>query len=479
MNEDRERDRDEAVWPGVAPISKRSDRIALGTLLILLFTVSTGYGRTALEARKELANLGAEFKRSVFIESAKESDAVTVELFLEAGMNPTVADPDGKTALVWAATENHVKILELLAAANVDLDSSDSDPNGRTPLHWAASENSLDAVRFLIQAGADLNAVDNQGDNALLHAVKRNHGAVAKILLDAGIDVNAPDRNGFRPIMWATLRGWTEGFELLRGAGADLNARIRTATTVTDADTGGWYAVGDDSSILTMAASRGHAEIVSKLLETGVRPRTDDGVAALTKAASSGHSDVVKILLAAQVPVNGQDARNRTTLFYASQKGDAEVVRDLLAAGANEQMDLALMNATTAGYTPVVKMLMQAEAYAVFALDDWRKVVRVARERGYTKILEILQGSRNELTVDNREPTARDIRHFQGCLQAFGYDPGTMDGVLGEMTVKALQQFQGHRGLLETGSLDQATREALMEKGCPRIAALRRLLDRR
>lgn len=466
------------LGPGVQPISKRSGGIALATLMLLLLALSPGHGRTALEARKELASIGTEFKRSVFIESAKESDAVAVELFLDAGMNPTVADADGKTALVWAAIENHVKILELLAAAHIDLDGSASDSSGRTPLHWAASENSLDAVRFLIQAGADRNALDNQGDNALLHAVKRNNGAVARVLLDAGIDVNTPDRNGVSPIMWATLHGWTEGFELLREAGADLTARIRSATTVTDANTGGWYAVEAGSTVLTVAASRGHAGIVRKLLATA-RPNTEDGVVALTRAASNGHSDVVKLLLGTRVPVNGRDARNRTALFYASGNGDADVVRDLLTAGANEQMDIALINAASGGHTPVVTMLMQAGADAEVASDDWAKVVRIARERGYAAIIEIFERTRSEPSGENEEPTAQDIRHFQGCLQAFGYDPGTMDGILGDMTVKALRQFQGHSNLPETGLLDRATQEALMERRCPRIPASTRPSDQR
>lgn len=456
----------------ITTANRASRRSAAAALLLCLCTVSTGNARTALEARKELANIGTEFKRSVFIESAKESDAVAVELFLEAGMNPTVTDPDGKTAVVWAAIENHVKILELLAAAKVNLDASGSDPNGMTPLHWAARANSVDAVRFLIQVGADLNAVDNQGDNTLLQAIKANRGVVAVILLAAGMDVNAPDQNGFQPIMWTALRGWTEGFELLQHAGAELTARIRTATTVTDANTGGWYAVGEDSSLLTMAASRGHSGIVRKLLQTAGPSSIDDRVTALIQAATNGHTEVVKILLTAQVPVNSRDAHNRTALVYASQKGEAEIVHELLAAGANEQMDLALSNATRAGYAPVVKMLMAARAYADFALDDWKHLLAAARKRGNTEVFEMLQGSRSELTTDNREPTEQNIRHFQGCLQAFGYDPGTLDGVLGDMTVMALERFQGHSGLARTGSLDRATRAALMGKGCPRVAAL-------
>jgi ankyrin repeat protein len=441
---------------------------------MLLLMASIGHGRTALEARKELADVGIAFERSVFIERAKESDVVAVELFLEAGMNPTVADQEGRTAMVWAAIEDHVKILELFAAANVNMEGGAEDPNGRTLLHWAAGANSLNAAQFLIKAGADLNARDKQGDTPLLYAVKRNHEGVVKLLLDAGADVNARDANGFTPVLWATLHGWTEGFELLRAHGADLNVRVKTGATVTDSSTGGWYVVEAGSSILTIAASRGYTGIAKRLLETEARPNYGDGVSALIKAASNGHAAVVALLLDAEVPVDGRNAQNRTALFYASQNGDAEIVRTLLAKGATRQMDLALINAVTAGYGSITRILMQAGADADVALDDWRRIVRVARDRGYTNIVEMLRGPRTELVTDYREPTTRDIRHFQGCLQAFGYDPGSMDGVLGDMTVAALRQFQEQTGLLESGLLDAATRDALIEKGCPRIAAPRR-----
>lgn len=447
---------------------------AVFACLLLLFAGAAAQGRTPLEARKELANIGVDFERSVFIQRARESDAVAVELFLEAGMNPTVVDEQGRTAMVWAAIEDHVRILELFAAAGVDLEGAARDPERRTLLHWAARENSLGAARFLIEAGVALGARDEYGDNALHHAVKRNYEAMVELLLSAGAEVDAPDRNGLVPIVWATLRGWAEGFELLRRAGADLKVRVGTAGTITDAQTGGWYVVETGSSLLSLAASRGHADIVKKLLDAGVPPDGADGVAALTRAASGGHSEVVALLLEAQAPVNGRDALDRTALFYASQNGDAEIVRTLLAAGANEQMDLALMNAAGAGHGSIAKMLLEAGAGSEVALNDWRKLVHAARERGHTDVIEALKGPRTELVRDDRKLTTRDIRHFQGCLQAFGYDPGGMDGILAETTVEALRQFQAHAGLPESGLLNEETRAALIERGCPRIVAVER-----
>ena len=49
----------------------------------------------------------------------------------------------------------------------------------------------------------------------------------------------------------------------------------------------------------------------------------------------------------------------------------------------------------------------------------------------------------------------------QSKLAALGLDPGTLDGVAGNATKKAVQAFQQQSGLPETGVLDAATLEKL------------------
>ncbi len=46
-------------------------------------------------------------------------------------------------------------------------------------------------------------------------------------------------------------------------------------------------------------------------------------------------------------------------------------------------------------------------------------------------------------------------------LKALGFDPGPVDGMFTEQTAEAIRQYQRRYGLVVSGLLDSATREAL------------------
>ena len=46
-------------------------------------------------------------------------------------------------------------------------------------------------------------------------------------------------------------------------------------------------------------------------------------------------------------------------------------------------------------------------------------------------------------------------------LKALGFDPGPVDGIFTEQTAEAIRQYQRRYGLVVSGLLDPATREAL------------------
>ena len=54
------------------------------------------------------------------------------------------------------------------------------------------------------------------------------------------------------------------------------------------------------------------------------------------------------------------------------------------------------------------------------------------------------------------------IGQAQEQLKAAGFDPGSIDGVLGPRTREALRRYQASQGLPVTGQLDEATRQALL-----------------
>jgi peptidoglycan hydrolase-like protein with peptidoglycan-binding domain len=57
--------------------------------------------------------------------------------------------------------------------------------------------------------------------------------------------------------------------------------------------------------------------------------------------------------------------------------------------------------------------------------------------------------------------TAGDIQIAEAHLQAFGFDPGPVDGLLTAQTQAAVRAFQARYGLPGSGLLDRATRAEL------------------
>lgn len=54
-----------------------------------------------------------------------------------------------------------------------------------------------------------------------------------------------------------------------------------------------------------------------------------------------------------------------------------------------------------------------------------------------------------------------EVKQAQQALQQAGFDPGSPDGLPGQRTLAALQQYQRNQGLAANGRLDEATRNAL------------------
>jgi len=108
---------------------------------------------------------------------------------------------------------------------------------------------------------------------------------------------------------------------------------------------------------LRWESMRGHVEVVRLLLAAGA----DVHARALQWASIGGRVEVVRLLLAAGADVHAQDDE---ALREASMEGHAEVVQVLLAAGANVHAnnDRALRMASKYGHAEVVQMLLAAGA---------------------------------------------------------------------------------------------------------------------
>lgn len=323
---------------------------------------------SALIAKKASLNVRNDFGSTPIAQAAELGDARMAKMLLDAGAEPEGANPDGQTALMLAIKTGETSVVDLLIHAGANVNTIEKF-HKQTPLMWAAS-------------------------------APRNAGAIVKLLLSKGADfkpramftdwpsqITSEPRAQYRPVggltalLYAARDGCSECVDALIGAGADVNQPTPDGVTA-----------------LMLALDNDHNDVAKLVLARGANPKVWDwwgrtalyiaidrketldglrrkgGAQGATPAVSS--MEIINALLAANVEINAQllmerPSRSgnsgrfidpqlnigctplmRATIGDRSAKveawmigGDAEVVRALLAKGANP-------NINAAGLTP-------------------------------------------------------------------------------------------------------------------------------
>jgi hypothetical protein len=142
----------------------------------------------------------------------------------------------------------------------------------------------------------------------------------------------------------------------LRGAAASGNAAEVRRLLAARADANGAESPG--STPLGIAARRGHVEVIEALLAAGADPdrRDDTGNrwTPLVHAVHKHQNAAVRALLDGGAKVDETMGCRATALMFAAAYGNAEVVRELLARGADPYLEAcdgatALANAAGGG----------------------------------------------------------------------------------------------------------------------------------
>ncbi|KAH0286547.1 Palmitoyltransferase akr1, ankyrin repeat-containing protein akr1 [Aureobasidium namibiae CBS 147.97] len=147
------------------------------------------------------------------------------KLFDSGKASATSADPQGITALHWAAINGHYALCHYLLEAGANVDAKGGDAEA-TPVLWASKRCHLDVVNLLLQQGADPLLTDDQGYN-LLHSATLDGNVFQLILLlhQADVPVDIPDSQGHTSLMWAAYKGFPACLDVLLKWGADVHAR--------------------------------------------------------------------------------------------------------------------------------------------------------------------------------------------------------------------------------------------------------------
>jgi ankyrin repeat protein len=277
--------------------------------------------------------------------AATNGDAAMIGLLIAAGADPNAALPDGETVLMTAARTGDAASVKALLSHGAKVDATEHTL-GQTALIWAASENHADAVKALIEAGADVNrrsatlnfppfkwgvvgmvsTVLPKGSwTPLMYAARQNAIQAARALVAAGADVNAVDPEGTTPLLLAILNAHYDTAAALLELGANANQADQTGT-------GPLYAAVDMHTLAPMvgrpspkpSGTLEPPDVVKLLLSKGADPN-----AALKRPAFGKHHDLVGDAFMGE---------GTTPLMRAARTGDVEIMRILLAGGANPAM---------------------------------------------------------------------------------------------------------------------------------------------
>jgi ankyrin repeat protein len=225
--------------------------------------------------------------------------------------------PDGSTALHWAARRNDVATAGALIKAGADVKAATR--YGITPMNLAAVNGNAEMIRLLLDAGADPNTGTPSGETALMTAARTGHVEAVTLLLDRGANVNAKEtEHAQTALMWAVTESHTDVVELLLARGADINAR----TNVTMPK--GEY-----------VPARAGGASGTGIVRQRALPTPDGGMTSLLFAVRDGNAAMTRLLLDRGADI-GQSSGNRTSpLLIALLNGQVGIASELLDRGAN------------------------------------------------------------------------------------------------------------------------------------------------
>lgn len=175
-----------------------------------------------------LSGLSAAHAASQVADAVMHGDAAGLKQLLGAHADVNGAQPDGATALHWAAYRNDIAAAKILIAANANVQAANRE--GATPLSLACATGDAALIEVLLDAGADANERLPNGETPLMMAARTGNPDALELLIRRGADVNAAEAlRGTTPLMWAVANQHPAAAGVLIKHGADVSARSKTA----------------------------------------------------------------------------------------------------------------------------------------------------------------------------------------------------------------------------------------------------------
>jgi len=332
------------------------------------------------------------------LQAAEAGDSAAAAALLAAGADANATQPDGTTALHWAAYHDDVPLLRRLIQAGAKVNVSND--YGSTPLAEAAERADPQALEALLQAGADVESPNADGQTALMTVARTDVVAAARVLLAHGANVNATEHwRGQTALMWASAQGNPAMVQLLLEHGAAVNAResVRQWPRRVTAEPRPQNRPLGGLTALLFAARQGCAACAAALIKAHADLELADpeGITPLVMSILNAQFDTAAVLINAGANVNTWDMWGRAPLYSAvdynttprggrpdrpsSDRTTAlEVIAMLLKRGANPDMQLKLFppyrslgqdrggdSMLTVGTTPLIRAAKAGDSASI------------------------------------------------------------------------------------------------------------------
>jgi len=261
------------------------------------------------------ASSEAAARRVALIDAVKNGNVATVKTLLAQKVDVNAAEPDGTTALHWAAHIGNAQMADLLLKAGANVKAATRA--GATPFALACNKGNAGVIELLLAKGENANAVVT-GEPVLMMAARSGNADAVKALLARGANINVAESTRQQTaLMWAASEGATPVVKVLLEAGANVNARSKAPKPGMPGgriprvnDPIGLRAHRDPSwspntnglefTPVMWAAREGHIDTVKALLDAGANVNDEkpgDGTTVLLLAVLNRHYELASVLL--------------------------------------------------------------------------------------------------------------------------------------------------------------------------------------
>jgi len=220
---------------------------------------------------------------------------------------------------------------------------------------------------------------------SLMQASRDGDASEVQRLLESGTDPNQQRGGRGTALILAATHGHAKVVSLLIGAGADVNRSERTPKRDLM------------RTPLTAAARNGHPVVVETLLDHAAHidaaPRGD--ATALMEAAKAGHEQIVTLLIERGADVNISIDGDGNAIIAAAHGGDVAIAKRLVDAGANVNRGVpgdgnALIVAVQQSDQGMIHYLLSVGADPTAEVSGDESAMIIAAESGDTGLMRLL-----------------------------------------------------------------------------------------